>query len=96
MVYGAEAKAGPLGALYAAGAPAPVAAARADDDRGGDEEHEEAEFLEEAHELLANLTMVLVILHIAGVAFTSVRHRENLPRAMVTGRKRGRDGEDRA
>ena len=44
--------------------------------------------MEEIHEAGAILILVLVGLHVCGVAFESVRHRENLVLAMITGRKR--------
>jgi cytochrome b len=50
-------------------------------------------WLDEGHELAANALMALVVVHLVGVAVGSLRHRENLPRAMLTGFKRGLPGE---
>ena len=52
------------------------------------------EWLEEVHEVAANLMLAVVGVHVAGVLVSSWAHRENLVGAMITGRKPGqpRDG----
>ena len=47
-----------------------------------------SKWLEHAHEVPANLTVVLIVLHVLGVSFASFEHRENLVKSMITGRKR--------
>lgn len=53
-----------------------------------------SEEMEDAHELLANGMLGLIAIHVGGVILESVRHRENLIRAMFTGRKRAAAPED--
>jgi cytochrome b len=42
----------------------------------------------ELHEGATDFLIVLVALHVAGVVFTSIRQKENLVKAMITGTKR--------
>jgi cytochrome b len=88
---------GPLASWLAPAVSLPANAPAAGYEREADHgEHEEEdgedegseELLEEVHEVFANATLLLVILHVLGVLASGLAHRENLVRAMVTGRKR--------
>lgn len=46
-----------------------------------------AKWFEEAHELFAGVLMLLVVLHLGGVLFSSWHQKENLIKSMITGCK---------
>lgn len=55
----------------------------------GDKESSESVW-EDIHESIANLTLLLIFVHVAGVIVSSIIHRENLIKSMITGcKKRG-------
>jgi cytochrome b len=51
-------------------------------------------WVETLHEITANVLIVAVALHVIGAIVESIRHRENLPLAMITGYKRSAEGTD--
>ena len=55
-----------------------------DDD---DSKNPDVEFWEEIHEFLANFTVLLIFLHVAGVILSSRKHHQNLVKSMITGYK---------
>jgi cytochrome b len=52
------------------------------------------EGMEKLHDVLGNGLLVLVLAHLGGVVLASLRHRENLVAAMISGRKRAPAPED--
>lgn len=86
-LQGAEEGEGPLASWFVSVGPL-VSVARADDDGEREGHGGAAEALEELHEAAANFTILLVVLHIAGVVLGSLIHRENLIGAMISGNKR--------
>lgn len=69
--------------LLALGISSGVTGIMAFQDVGGD-------MVEELHELASNVMLAVVLIHIAGVIVSSVMHRENLVRSMITGFKSAR------
>ena len=51
------------------------------------------EWLEEFHEAVSGAMLAVVAVHILGVGLSSALHRENLAKAMLTGKKRGAAGQ---
>jgi cytochrome b len=69
--------------LLALGISSGVTGIMAFQDIGGD-------MVEELHEFASNAMLAVVLIHIAGVVVSSVMHRENLVRSMITGFKSAR------
>ncbi len=55
---------------------------------------ETAEWLGDVHGFAGDALFAVVLVHLAGVAVSSWLHRENLVRAMITGRKAGAPADD--
>jgi cytochrome b len=93
VLYGKEERSGPLAPLFTADAgpgmavAIPAAAGEKQRRRGGTGKAED-KTLEEVHDFFANLTLILIGFHVAGVLLASLVHRENLIGAMITGYKR--------
>ncbi len=91
---------GPLAPwLYAGAGTTPIAAPgsgdRSSTDRAAErrgERNRPGRTLKQIHEILANVSLFLVMLHLLGVALASIAHRENLVRAMITGWKSAEPG----
>ena len=58
-----------------------------EDEKHGQKEDESEEFWEELHEVSSPIMLILNILHIAGVIVSARLHKENLVKAMISGKK---------
>lgn len=99
MLYAIEEGAGPLAGWVGNTSTSSLAISSGTQVHAGDDDAKQVvskrqinesseEFWEEIHEIFANLALLLVGLHVAGVLFSSFAHKENLVKAMFTGRKR--------
>lgn len=57
-------------------------------------QYAKADWVESLHEGAANLTLILVLAHVAGVLWVSWHHKENLAKSMVDGQKRAAENDD--
>jgi len=87
LVRYAEDGAGPLAPFYAQTSPITGTQTFEEGEKQG-QEHRSRSALGGAHEVIADITLGLIVFHILGVLLASFVHRENLTRAMITGRKR--------
>ncbi|MAB10752.1 cytochrome b/b6 domain-containing protein [Hyphomonas sp.] len=97
-LYAVEDNAGPLAGFVTEETFAPLATAFGEGEEehergGGHEESGAEELLEGVHKAFVYITLALIGLHLAGVVASSLVHKENLARAMVTGRKKAPDDE---
>lgn len=88
-LYAVEEGKGPLASAQTM-ALIPSAEAHDDHERSGPKSAQEG-LWEEIHEAAVNITLGLIVLHIAGVVVSSRLHRESLVKAMITGNKQTED-----
>lgn len=84
-LYAVQENAGPLAAFEQTATRQTPAQSEQDSDDDGNTREDSV--WEEIHEVFANLTLMLVCLHIAGVAASSLIDKEALVKAMLTGKK---------
>jgi cytochrome b len=80
MVYAYEEGSGPMSAFI-------EGESEIESSAQGERHEEREEFWEELHEIAANSTLALVLLHVLGVLFAGRAHGENLVIPMISGKK---------